>query len=184
MDLIALAEQVFPKAASIAGNVTPAQYTDSTPCAEWDVHALLNHMISTHHMMTALLNDEVPAEPLDEIGDDPGGAYKLAIDASIAAFSQPGALDKVIALPVGRTPGSIALALTVMDNVVHGWDLATATGQPSPIDEGLAAGFLEQMRAMPLPRQPAPGAPFAAEVPVPDDASNAEKLLGFLGRTP
>jgi uncharacterized protein (TIGR03086 family) len=184
MDLIAMAEQVFPRTAEIAGNVKPDLYRNPTPCSDWDVHQLLNHMISTHHMFAALLKDQDPAEPLDEIGDDPGGAYDEAIAASLETWKMPGAFEQTLPLPIGATPGNVALALLVMDNIVHGWDLAQATGQHLPIDEDIAAYYLEQVRAMRLPRQPADGAPFGPEVPVPDSASSVDKLLGFLGRRP
>jgi len=184
MDLIALAEQVFPQAAGLAANVTPSQYTNRTPCSEWDVHALLNHMVSTHHLFAELLADQVPAEPLDMVGDDPGTAYANAIKLSLEAFRQPGALDKTITLPSGPTPGSMALGMLIMDNIVHGWDLAQGTGQEQPIDDQLAAGYLEQMRGMPFPRQPDPGAIFAQPVPIADDAPASKQLLAFLGRNP
>ena len=184
MDLIALAEQVFPQAAAIAGNVKPDQYTNPTPCEHWDVHTLLNHMISTHHMFAALVRDEIPMEPLDEIGDDPGPVYTEAITSSLAAFKLPGAMEKVLPLPMGPTPGAMALGMLIMDNVVHGWDLSKGTGQPTGIDEGIAAGYLEQLSQMAFPRHPEPGAPFGPEVAVPAGASNAERLLGFLGRRP
>lgn len=184
MELIALAEQVFPQAAALAGNVTPQQYRNPTPCSKWDVHTLLNHMISTHHMFAAILADEVPLEPLDEVGDDPGGAYRKAIEGSLAAFRAPGALEKVLPLPIGPTPANIALGILVMDNLVHGWDLATSTGQPAEMDPDLATAYLEQARQMGFPRQPAPGAPFGPEVAVPEDASPTAKLVGFLGRQP
>jgi uncharacterized protein (TIGR03086 family) len=175
---------VFPQAAAIAAKVTPDQYRNATPCSEWDVHTLLNHMISSHHMFTSILSDEVPLEPLDEVGDDPGGAYRKAIEASLAAFKAPDALDKVMALPPGPMPGSNALGMLIMDNLVHGWDLAKGTGQEAEMDPLIATGYLEQMRQVPLPRQPAEGAVFGPEIAVPEDASPTAKLVGFLGRQP
>jgi len=69
-----------------------------------------------------------------------------------------------------------------VENLVHGWDLARATGQPGWIPDDVAGRALAWSREQLTSRPEGPGAPFAAEVPVPPDAPAVDRLAGFLGR--
>jgi uncharacterized protein (TIGR03086 family) len=70
----------------------------------------------------------------------------------------------------------------VVDLLTHGWDLARATGQPADFPEDVAERALAGARRALMSRPQGPGAPFAAEVPVPADAPAVDRLAGFLGR--
>jgi uncharacterized protein (TIGR03086 family) len=153
---------------------------DPTPCSEWDVGALIGHLTGGYQMFAAALGRPVPDA-------ETAGHYRGAGEAAIAAFSSPGALDRSVSLPVGDMPGHMALALALTDAVVHGWDLATATGQDTTIDDELAAVLLagaEQMVGPPM-RQPDGAMPvFAPPVTVGSERPAADRLIAFLGRTP
>lgn len=146
-----------------------------TPCDEWDVRTLLNHMVDSLRYFTEAANDPQNAtlpspNPPDVVGDDPEARYAAARDATLAAYREPGVLD--------RTGPSLGIAF--VDQLVHGWDLAEATGQDATMPADLAeAAFKAVDGRMPPDRR---GSAFKPEVPVPDDASGQERLLGYVGR--
>ena len=160
------------------------QLGDPTPCTDWDVRALIGHITGGYHMFAAGLGQPIPA---DESPTEPASQHRTAGEAAIAAFAAPGALERTVSLPIGAVPGHMALALALTDAVVHGWDLATATGQDTTIDDELAAvllGGAEQMVG-PQMRQPDGAMPvFAPPVAVGAQRPAADRLIAFLGRTP
>jgi uncharacterized protein (TIGR03086 family) len=185
VDPVTLLAQAGERTAKLADQVGADQLGGTTPCTEWDVRALLNHLIGTNHMFAIAvpggtvpdMGDELP----DFAGDDPGQAYRESFEQALAAWQAPGALDGTVKLPFGELPAAFAIGLHFMDTVVHGWDLARGTGQDSTIEEDQATavlGIVEQMFAG--GRNPS----FGPEVPVPADAPAAHRLLGALGRTP
>jgi uncharacterized protein (TIGR03086 family) len=95
-------------------------------------------------------------------------------------------MDRVATLPIGEVPGQVVLGLALTDAVVHGWDLAVATGQDTAID-ALASILLTGVEATVGQdmRQPDGAMPvFAQPVPVGNDTPAADRLLAFLGRPP
>jgi uncharacterized protein (TIGR03086 family) len=169
--------------------VTPADYGLETPCAEWDVRDLLNHLVGTLTLGQALLAGAPPAAGMgpgqlpevDLVGDDPAKAYRLGVEALLAAAGGD-ALDRVHPTPLGDMPGAVLGGFTTLDILVHGWDLATATGQPAALEPELAESALAFARQAfaGMPREPRIG----PEVPVPAGAPATDRLVGFLGRTP
>src|SRR5262245_4322603 len=138
----------------IVANVTPAQFGLPTPCSEWNVGQLSNHLLSTLILGTALLSDtrpavaagpgEVPAEDL--IGNDLIGAYRSGVSGLVAATTVD-AVSRTHTTPLGEMPGMGIAGFTALDILVHGWDLAKATGQPTDLDPQLAEqllGFAQQ----------------------------------------
>ncbi len=172
--------------------MTPRNQLDGpTPCTEWDVRALLNHMLGTLWLAAALFSDQAPRYPMapgglpqvDLAGDDPAVAYAEASAAALAAAAAGDAVTRVHVTPLGELPGPVLAGFTTLDMVAHGWDLATATGQPADLDGRLAAhvlGFAEQALATPESRVQRIG----PAVPVAADAPATHRLVAFLGRTP
>jgi uncharacterized protein (TIGR03086 family) len=174
----------------IAEGTTPAQLDRPTPCTAWDARALLNHIVGTLWLAHALLTDTPPPYGLqpgglpdtDLVGDDPIAAYTEGADAARAAASTNGALDASHPTPLGEMPGAGLAGFASLDLVVHGWDLAQATGQSASFDEELVGhcfGFAQQVITDQM-RGPLIGSP----VPVPDAAPTIERLVGFMGRHP
>jgi uncharacterized protein (TIGR03086 family) len=171
----------------LVAQIHPEQLTDPTPCAKWTVRDLVNHFVGGGHLFAAGFRGEPTGDPdgpvPDLLGDDPLGAFDGAIEAFRAALASPGALDRVLSLPMGDIPGPVVLQILTWDLAVHCWDLATATGQRFPLTEeqvvaadAIARGFLvPEMRD---------GDSFAAEVEVPADAGAVERLVAFSGRQP
>jgi uncharacterized protein (TIGR03086 family) len=174
----------------VLANVKPAQLDRSTPCASWDVRALVNHLVgSTHWFAATVATGVAPTSDHGEFQSDVTGgdiqaAYRDGTQAAIAAFSAPGALDKSLKLPFGEMPANAFLMMASIDQLQHAWDLAVATGQATDLDPGLAASLLEFATAA-VPdtfRGPDAVAPFGPVVPSSADAAPNERLAAFLGR--
>ena len=162
--------------AAVAG-VKDSQLGDETPCSDWSVEELLNHIIGGATIGATVFGGEARE------GDDPVSAYDNAFAGAVAAMHADGALDQTITTPSGgEMPGSDFAKILAMDNLIHGWDLAKATGQstdlPSDLVDIIYADFEPQMDGF---RQ---GDAFADEVPQPDDATAQDRLIAMMGRQP
>jgi uncharacterized protein (TIGR03086 family) len=119
-------------------------WTAPTPCAEWDVRALVNHM-ARGNLNYALLAEGGPAAEFlrlrdaDALGANPVGAFAESVRACADAFTRPGALERILDYPLGRIPGAQALAVRTADSVIHTWDLARAIGADDTLDGDLVA---------------------------------------------
>jgi uncharacterized protein (TIGR03086 family) len=170
---------------TVLANVKSEQLQDSTPCASWDVSALIDHIIGAQSFFGSALAGEPPSESTESpAAGDFLAAYDKATNTALDAFSAEGALDKMVALPFGTMPGSAVLGLAITDTLTHGWDLAKATGQSTDLAPELAAVVLEQSRQAIQPGfRGEEGAPFGPEQEAPAGATNADQLAAFLGRT-
>jgi uncharacterized protein (TIGR03086 family) len=174
----------------IVGGVSPDQYDLSTPCTEWTVRDLLNHVIGTLILGEALLGDTQPGAgasspgglpAIDVVGADPLDAYRTGV-AGLLAAAGGGSLDRMHQTPLGEMPGAVLGGFTTLDILVHGWDLARATGQDPALDEGAAADVLAFAHQAVTDDTRAPR--IGPEVPVRDDAPVPDRLVAFMGRTP
>jgi uncharacterized protein (TIGR03086 family) len=186
MDVVGMCQQTTDKAAEIMGTLQPADLERSTPCEGWNVRALINHMIGVNMGFTAGVTGEGsrPGPEVDLVGNDPAGAYGRAASAMMAAWRQPGAMEKTVKLAAGEMPGGAAAGIYFVDQIQHLWDLSKATGRPYPLDPGLAATALEMSRPRIGPDRRGPGKPFGQEVACADNAPAQDRLAGFLGRQP
>jgi uncharacterized protein (TIGR03086 family) len=116
----------------------------------------------------------------DNLGDDYKGALKTATARAMAAFEQPGVLEKIVKLPFGEMPAGIALNIAIFDVATHACDIAKATGQLVK-DEELMEQALAIGKQMIGPELRVPGV-FGPEQPCPDDASVTQRLFAFSGR--
>ena len=128
----------------LVGQVDRSQWELPTPCTEWNVRDLVGHLIGGMLGYIRLLHG-APASELMELlqqhatvgGDDVLAAAQDAATQLRAAFAEPGAQERIVHHMIGDVPGSRLLLMRIMDNVVHGWDLATALGLPAAIDDSL-----------------------------------------------
>ncbi len=102
-----------------------------TPCTEWDVRQLVNHMVRGNLNYVALLDGGTSADFLrlrevDALGDDPVGAYERSVAEFVKAFREAGALGRSLDYPLGKVGGGQAVAVRTVDTVIHTWDLARA----------------------------------------------------------
>jgi len=190
MELYAAFEQSVSSTGRILKGVRPGDLTAPTPCSEWDVRALLNHVIGTLWLSTALFTGQEPRYPMapgglpgtDLAGDDPAEAYDEAAAAALAAAGTGDTLTRMHATPLGEMPGPVLSGFTTLDVLVHGWDLAKATGQPAGLDTGIAQHVLDFAHQA-LPEE-SRGGRIAPPLPVPGSAPVTDQLAGFLGRQP
>lgn len=177
-DPVALFERAATDAAAMAGRVRPDQLDDATPCREWTVAELLEHMGGgTSYLLSALGVEHQPP------GSDVT-LYGAAVVRCVEELRRPGVLDRRCMSPAGfEWSLAEATAGTFMDQLVHTWDLATATGQDTKLDPELTDACV----AMFLPHMPEIGRQagiVGPEVAVPTDASAQDRLLGAMGRHP
>jgi uncharacterized protein (TIGR03086 family) len=161
------------------------QWTGATPCTDWNVRNLVNHVVRGNRLFAAVLRGEQPPppEPADVLGEDPLAAYRAAAAELLEAFGQPGAMERVVTVPFGTVPGSVALHLRKTELLVHGWDLARATGQPTGFSfpEDVAEQELQFSRAA-IGQIPPGRTPFGPPQAVADDAPAIDRLAALLGR--
>ncbi len=174
-------------AARVLEQVTPEQASRPTPCASYDVRALVEHLICDVEMFTAMVCPESAPQPPAPTGSDWTSAYRTAADSLLAVWSLPDALDRTIELPFGQATAHWALEQQTAGVIVHAWDLARATGQPTEFDPQLGQRVLAWGRDN-IPAQlrgtEADGAPFAPPVPVHPSAALYDQLAGVFGRDP
>ena len=186
METLDLLEGAFASTGARIAAVTAADLDRPTPCSEWDVRALLNHAtgVVTRFAATAGRTAQEHTAEEDFIGDDPSAAFQQAAKAALHAWSQPGALQGKVTLPMGiELPAPAAASVNLIDTLVHGWDVATALGHDATLDPELATAAYEAALSI-VKGGFRPGAAFAPPVTVPGDASPSDKLVALLGRQP
>jgi len=175
----------------VVAKIEPAQHQLATPCSEWSVHDLCNHLLATLELGRALLSDEMPtvhAGPgqvpaVDLVGDDLLGAYRAGAEALVAATTAE-AVGRMHATPLGEMPGAGLAGFAALDVLVHGWDLARAIGASAAIDAAVAEPMLEFARGAIGDEMGTRAPRIGPEVVVASDAEPSSRLVAFLGRTP
>ncbi len=172
-------------AQTLVGGVRPEQLGEPTPCAEFDVRALLGHLVATVQRARAIGEGRLPftvPSTLDGIADD---AWPDALAAAVAAmrpvWADDALLDKEVTVPWGTVPGRAALWGYVNEALVHGWDLAVATGQPSEADPDVAEAALAGSTAHIPAGMRGEGIPFDAVVQPAPGAGPTERLANWSG---
>jgi uncharacterized protein (TIGR03086 family) len=171
--------------ARVVGQVRADQWSAPTPCTDWEVRRLVNHVVGWNLFVAELLEGRTPVEVLeliqrDVLGEDPSAAALASAERAIAAFGATGALERVVHHPVGDLPGTYVVMMRVFDNTLHGWDLARAIGSKELMDPDLTEAVYEWT----LPQREAMHASgaFAPEPPIPADADVQTRLLALVGR--
>ena len=167
--------------------VRPDDWERPTPCAEWDVRALVNHVVGGNRRYTMLLNgasavEVEAARSADHLGDDPLASFRATGVEVTAAFGQEGALDRTVHHRVGDRTGAELLAMRVLDVAVHSWDLACAIDADDTLDADVVEFLLTVVPALEASRQLGAFAAPLGEPPV--GGSSQDRLLHLLGRQP
>jgi uncharacterized protein (TIGR03086 family) len=180
MDLVDALDQTFTHARGLIAGVRPEQRENRTPCEEWDVRALLDHMVGVVAGMGTAAAGEAPA-PF-ALGEDPAAQFDEAAASALRAWRTPGVLDRVVEAGPGPMPGRVLASINLLDTATHTWDLAVATGQPAELPGPVAAAAMEASRTI-VTEELRPGR-FAPEQAPPEGASPTQRLAAFLGRSP
>lgn len=169
----------------VVAGVRDDQWDLPTPCSEWSVADLTEHLIGGNRLFATAFSG-APARPAVEDPDFGQGraltGYDEAATELTTAFAAEGALDRIVQVPFGTVPGRVAFHLRMTELLVHGWDLAQATGQPFAVPEALAAQELAFSRQA-LQQIPPDRSPFGSAQPSRPDAGPLEQLVSLLGRT-
>ncbi|MBA2450353.1 MAG: TIGR03086 family protein [Chloroflexi bacterium] len=188
MDSITGLQRAVDGANAVIRGVREDDLTKPTPCTDWDVRALVNHMAGVCIGFTAALDgtkvEPPPRQPVDVLGSDPGGSYASISRRLLDAWQTPGALERTLAMPIGDLPGAVGINIVLADQLLHTWDLAKALGRPYTMDADLAETTLQMMQQMMRPEFRGPGQGFAEAVPCAEDAPVQERLVAFAGRKP
>jgi uncharacterized protein (TIGR03086 family) len=181
-DPIALFAAAAVQASRLVNGVTADRLADPTPCEQWDVRALINHMVTGNLLFASLVEGgERPDRSADHLGDDHVAAFRDSVHRVSRAFAAGDVLSGTFPTPFGPAPGVRLVMMRFNELVVHGWDVAAATDRTATLDPGLAEASLAEFETAPvLPR--GEGAPFGAALPPPPDAGPVERLAAFLGR--
>ncbi len=192
-DPVAQLEQVTRRTKEVASGVTQAQGAGATPCSEWSVLDLFNHLIGGLEFTAGCITGNVPNIRPNEAESSYQGetdiavlirAYHAAVDRALELAAAPGALERTAMTPFGEMPVARIMMGTVMDQFVHCWDLARATGQDTTLDSEMvefAYGMLVSGGFADMGRQAGFVGP---EISVPDDSSLQDKMIGYMGRQP
>ncbi len=182
-DLFARLDAAAEHADRIIAGTRPDQLDDPTPCTDWDVRALLNHMIGGNLIVAATVaGAPSPDRSRDFVGADHVSAYRSSVKELAAAIREHDVLAGRYQLPFGEVSGAQLVTLRANDTLVHAWDLARATGQPRDIDPDLCDWSMSVFRSIPMRR--GEGGPFGPERTAPPDAGPADRLAAFVGREP
>jgi uncharacterized protein (TIGR03086 family) len=173
--------------ALIVDNVTPAELSRPTPCDEWDVRALTNHIIVwTSHSLERRAHGESVAPELIErdFAAEPDFAlgYRAQLDRAIDAWADPAVWDRELDVMGAKTPAADVAGLIIAELVLHGWDLAAATGQDYSVSDRAAEAALRAVEANAELFRQYKG--FAEPVPMAADAPVLERVLALSGRDP
>jgi uncharacterized protein (TIGR03086 family) len=171
----------------VVAGIADDQWALVTPCEEWDVRALLNHVVAGNWWASRLAAGETiaavgTAYDGDVVGPVAVDAYDASATAAARAFEADGALDAPCAVSYGPVPGSVYAGHRFVDVLIHGWDLSTATGQRSPVTPELAEACwaviepqLDMLRGSGM---------FGADQAVPAGADPVTRVLLAVGRHP
>jgi len=189
-DLRPLHRRALELAGPVLAQVRPSDLTRPTPCAGWDLRALLGHVIGQNHGFADAV--EATDAPLSAYADRPphpaavGGDWDASAERVASAFAAAPLDRRVLLVEISgehRFPVAVVVGLHLLDTVVHTWDVATALGLGFRPDDELVAAAAAQARQIPGgPARERPGAAFGPEVsvPSPDEWS---RTLALLGRT-
>jgi len=165
--------------------VAEGQWHDPTPCTDWDVRTLVNHVAVEQLWVPPLMQGSTVAQvgdrfDGDQLGDDAVATWDAVVQASSAAFGATGALDGTVTLSAGEKAAAEYCWEMTTDALIHSWDLARGIGADEVLDGELVELVYE--RTLPVAEHLQETGLFAPPVPVPDDAPLQTKLLAIFGR--
>lgn len=165
--------------------VRPEQWLDPTSCSEWNVKQIANHIIGENLWAAELLRGKSIADvgdwlDADLTGPDPAVGYPASAQSATLTCTAPGAMQTICHLSFGDYSGSEYASQLLLDTLVHGWDVAKATGQDRRLDPELVAACLP--KAAQLTAQFRNSGVFGDDLPVSAQADAQTRLLAVMGR--
>jgi uncharacterized protein (TIGR03086 family) len=187
MELVDIYRRSLAEFTDRVRQVGPEQWGAVTPCTDWDVRALVNHVVGEDRWTVPIMAEQTIADVGDRfdgdlLGADPAASTADAAAGAERAVAEPGALERTVHLSFGDTPAEEYVRQLLADHLIHAWDLAVAIGADPNLDPTAVracAGWFADRED--LYRQ---GGAVGAKVTVPDGASEQDRLLGAFGRDP
>lgn len=174
---------IIPKLREVGARIDPSQLDGPSPCKEFTVAGVLRHMTELASGFAPMFRgEESPSGDLPPNDSTDLTRFDRAMADLLDAVQSPGALDRTIQTPGGEMPGSVFARLVAFDGLVHGWDLATSTGQPWDLDDDLVAE-VDDFARQAITDDMRDGDAFAAVQQPAADATPVERLVAFSGRT-
>jgi uncharacterized protein (TIGR03086 family) len=167
-----------------ARQISPEQWSASTPCTEWDVRALVNHVGGEYLWVAELMQGKTIADvgtslDGDVLGTDPVARVAGAQNSAASSFEAPGAADKSVPLSFGETAAMDYAQQMAVDSVIHSWDLARAIGADDTLDPDLVDYTYQYLQKVAAAWRS--GGAFGPEHEPADDSIQA-KMLALTGR--
>ncbi len=181
-------QPVLADLSRIVGAISEQRLHDPTPCPDYDVEQLRDHVLGWLNNFAAGFADpggQAPHATVEGYRAPPDAAAEVSSAAELLQRAvRSGAAERPLKLGESEMPGEMALSMILWEYQVHGWDLARATGQDwSPPPEA-AEESLRFAPAMLTDDYQGEGKAFAEPVDVPDNAPALDRLLGMSGRDP
>jgi uncharacterized protein (TIGR03086 family) len=149
-----------------------------TPCSLWNLQQLLDHTVSTMAMLTdAAATGRGETGPVSTPWDE---AIADLAERSRRAWQAPTVMDGTMEITMGTVPAPVLASISLLELVVHGWDISQATGEAADIPDALALPTLDFVRQ--ALDDDTRGENFAADLAIGDTPS--DQLVAFLGRKP
>ncbi len=179
-EAVARIEQAVAAVAPTIRAVDAAQLVLLTPCDDWDLQTLLQHLFEQLNQWAgAISGSEPPAGgAILRTSDDVGSAWEAASQALMRSVTVPGALDAMV--PEGKSSPRGLASIAPLEVMLHGWDAARTIGVSTDLGPLLCAALLDSGRQMMAGRPR--GEAFGPEQPAPDGATAADRLAAFYGR--
>lgn len=162
-----------------------------TPCVEWNVRELVNHMLLGTRMSVQLLAGASQQEAIAALGEDmiadshdPVADFVALADQMQAGFSAPDGLDGTVDHPMGQIPRTMFIGFRIMDNGTHAWDLARAIGADETLDADLVSRMWDDIQPMAGGLAELGIFGDSASGDVGDDAPLQTRFLDLVGRRP
>jgi uncharacterized protein (TIGR03086 family) len=171
----------------VVNGVSAGQLGDATPCSDWDVRALLNHIIlwtgysAEQRAHGGSVSEELMAKDFAAEPDFAAG-YEAQAAKAVAAWSDPAAWERKLDVMGSATPAADVAVMLIMETALHGWDLAVATGQEYRCGDAVAAIVLAAVEAQGDLFRQYNG--FAEPLAVATDAPAFARALALSGRDP
>lgn len=181
-DVVGLVERATAATYPIVGGIRPDQWELATPCPEWDVRGVTRHLLDGVASYLAAYGDG-PGLASDAVADADLLAAMEAADARLLArLRAPGGREAMLDMGYATVPAEMIAGFRLIDLLVHGWDIARATGQPTDGDPAVYEAALAISRQALDGLARASFGMFAEETTPPAGASAADRLAAFLGR--
>jgi uncharacterized protein (TIGR03086 family) len=176
---------ILPSLTALVDQLEPGDLGNPTPCANFTLRDVLDHMIGGATSFVPAFRGEQPPEAATSPAgaeEDPTADFRRAMDDLLAAVNSPGAMERTVSAPFGDVPGSVFARFVAFDGLIHGYDMATSAGlaydPPADVVAAVDAFARDAVGA-----DMRDGDTFAQETSAPAGATALQRLVAFSGRT-